>query len=68
MRKTGGTGLGLSIAARAVRLHGGNIKAFNASDNGLIVEIRMPLSKAVGSELTQHATISSQQLSSNVST
>jgi two-component system, OmpR family, sensor histidine kinase CpxA len=43
-RKTGGTGLGLSIAARAVHLHHGAIKAENASDGGLIVEIRLPIS------------------------
>ncbi|MDX6528573.1 MAG: two-component system, OmpR family, sensor histidine kinase CpxA [Blastocatellia bacterium] len=43
-RKTGGTGLGLSIAARAVHLHHGTIKAANASDGGLIVEIRLPIS------------------------
>jgi signal transduction histidine kinase len=42
-RKTGGTGLGLSIAARAVRLHLGTIKASNAVDGGLIVEIRLPI-------------------------
>jgi two-component system sensor histidine kinase CpxA len=42
-RKTGGTGLGLSIAARAVHLHHGTIKADNASDGGLIVEIRLPI-------------------------
>jgi len=42
-RKTGGTGLGLSIAARAVRLHRGTIKASNAEDGGLIVEIRLPI-------------------------
>jgi signal transduction histidine kinase len=42
-RKTGGTGLGLSIAARAVRLHQGTIKAANADDGGLIVEIRLPI-------------------------
>ena len=42
-RKTGGTGLGLSIAARAVRLHQGTIKAANAVDGGLIVEIRLPI-------------------------
>jgi len=41
-RKTGGAGLGLSIAARAVRLHHGTIKAFNANDGGLVVEIRLP--------------------------
>ena len=42
-RKTGGTGLGLSIAARAVLLHRGIIKASNAEDGGLIVEIRLPI-------------------------
>ena len=42
-RKTGGTGLGLSIAARAVRLHQGTIKAENADDGGLIVEMRLPI-------------------------
>ena len=42
-RKTGGTGLGLSIAARAVHLHHGTIKAENAIDGGLIVEIRLPI-------------------------
>jgi two-component system sensor histidine kinase CpxA len=41
-RKTGGAGLGLSIAARAVRLHQGTIKASNATNGGLIVEIRLP--------------------------
>lgn len=42
-RKTGGTGLGLAIAARAVRLHGGTIKADNAPDGGLDVRIRLQL-------------------------
>ena len=42
-RTTGGAGLGLSIAARAVRLHYGTIKAANAKDGGLIVEIRLPV-------------------------
>jgi two-component system sensor histidine kinase CpxA len=42
-RKTGGTGLGLSIAARAVRLHQGTIKAVNAENGGLVVEIRLPI-------------------------
>jgi len=41
-RRTGGSGLGLSIAARAVRLHQGTIKAANAPDGGLVVEIRLP--------------------------
>jgi signal transduction histidine kinase len=44
-RKTGGTGLGLSIAARAVRLHQGTIKAANADDGGLIVEMRLPINR-----------------------
>jgi signal transduction histidine kinase len=42
-RQTGGTGLGLAIATRAVQLHGGTIKAANAPDGGLVVEIRFPL-------------------------
>jgi two-component system sensor histidine kinase CpxA len=41
-RKTGGVGLGLSIADRAVRLHGGSIRALNAPGGGLIVEILLP--------------------------
>jgi two-component system sensor histidine kinase CpxA len=44
-RSTGGAGLGLAIAERAVRLHGGTIKAANADEGGLIVEIRLPLSQ-----------------------
>lgn len=42
-RKSGGTGLGLAIAARAVRLHGGTIKANNTPDGGLNVEIKLPV-------------------------
>jgi two-component system sensor histidine kinase CpxA len=42
-RQTGGTGLGLAIAARAMRLHDGIIKAKNAPDGGLIVELRLPI-------------------------
>ncbi len=42
-RQTGGTGLGLAIAERAVRLHGGTIKAANASEGGLVVEIKFPV-------------------------
>lgn len=41
-RKSGGTGLGLAITERAVRLHGGSVKADNAPGGGLIVEIRLP--------------------------
>ncbi len=42
-RETGGTGIGLAIADAAVRLHGGSIKAVNVPDNGLIVEIILPV-------------------------
>jgi two-component system, OmpR family, sensor histidine kinase CpxA len=41
-RNTGGVGLGLSIADRAVRLHGGTVRAFNRPEGGLVVEIRLP--------------------------
>ena len=36
-RNSGGTGLGLSIAARAVKAHGGSIRAANAEGGGLEV-------------------------------
>jgi two-component system, OmpR family, sensor histidine kinase CpxA len=42
-RASGGTGLGLSIAAKAVSLHGGQVKAENSSTGGLLVELRFPL-------------------------
>jgi two-component system, OmpR family, sensor histidine kinase CpxA len=45
-RQTGGVGLGLAITDRAVRLHGGTIKAANRPQGGLVVEIRLPLSSA----------------------
>lgn len=41
-RTSGGTGLGLAITDRAVRVHGGSVSARNASDGGLLVEIRIP--------------------------
>ena len=43
-RQTGGAGLGLSIADRAVRLHGGQLRASNRKEGGLEVEIRIPAS------------------------
>jgi two-component system, OmpR family, sensor histidine kinase CpxA len=43
-RETGGTGLGLAITDRAVRLHGGTVKASNAHGGGLLVEMRLPAS------------------------
>jgi len=43
MRETGGVGLGLSITERAVRLHGGSVRAMNRPQGGLVVEIRLPV-------------------------
>ncbi|PYX28028.1 MAG: two-component sensor histidine kinase [Acidobacteria bacterium] len=45
-RQTGGAGLGLSIADRAVRLHGGRVRASNRPEGGLAVEIRIPAAPA----------------------
>jgi len=42
-RSTGGVGLGLAITERAVRFHGGRVSAFNRTEGGLRVEIRLPL-------------------------
>ena len=41
-RETGGAGLGLSIADRAIRLHGGQMRASNRKEGGLEVELRIP--------------------------
>src|ERR1041385_5494162 len=38
-----GAGLGLAIADRVVRMHQGSIRALNAPDGGLIVEIGLPI-------------------------
>lgn len=45
-RDTGGVGLGLAITERAVRLHGGSVKAMNRPEGGLLIEIRLPLAPA----------------------
>ncbi|HKS09807.1 MAG TPA: ATP-binding protein [Pyrinomonadaceae bacterium] len=39
----GGTGLGLAITERAVRMHGGSVRAENAKEGGLSVEMRLKL-------------------------
>ncbi|MGA9530037.1 MAG: ATP-binding protein [Terriglobales bacterium] len=44
--QTGGAGLGLSIADRAIRLHGGQLRASNRKEGGLEVEIRIPATLA----------------------
>lgn len=41
-QQTGGAGLGLSIAERAIRLHGGQLRASNRTEGGLEIEIRVP--------------------------
>lgn len=45
-RQTGGVGLGLAITERSVGLHGGTVHAFNRKEGGLMVEIRLPLTRA----------------------
>jgi two-component system, OmpR family, sensor histidine kinase CpxA len=40
---TGGSGVGLAIAVRAVRLHGGDLSAFNRPDGGASVRMRLPV-------------------------
>ena len=52
-RQTGGAGLGLSIADRAIRLHGGQLRASNRKEGGLEVEIRIPA--AQGFALPAHS-------------
>ncbi|MGB8011727.1 MAG: ATP-binding protein [Terriglobales bacterium] len=55
-RQTGGAGLGLSIADRAIRLHGGQVRASNRKEGGLLVEIRIPAgSPAPGFALPAHS-------------
>ena len=52
-RQTGGAGLGLSIADRAIKLHGGQLRASNRPEGGLEVEIRIPA--AAGFALPAHS-------------
>lgn len=42
-RSTGGYGVGLAITERAIRLHGGQVKAYNADGGGLTVELCLPV-------------------------
>ena len=43
-RKSGGTGIGLAIAKQAIIMHGGTIEARNGEEDGLIINITLPLS------------------------
>src|SRR6266853_4391612 len=52
-QQTGGAGLGLSIAERAIKLHGGEVRASNRKEGGLEVEIRIPA--AAGFALPTHS-------------
>ena len=40
---TGGFGVGLAIADRAVKLHGGDLRAFNRPDGGATIRMRLPV-------------------------
>ena len=40
--QTGGFGVGLAIADRAIRLHKGDVRAFNRNGGGLTIEMRLP--------------------------
>jgi signal transduction histidine kinase len=40
---SGGAGLGLAITQRVVQLHEGTVRAVNAPDGGLLVELQLPL-------------------------
>jgi two-component system sensor histidine kinase CpxA len=42
-RQSGGTGIGLAITDRAVRIHSGSVIARNATEGGLLIEIRLPV-------------------------
>jgi two-component system sensor histidine kinase CpxA len=39
---TGGSGVGLAIAVRAVKLHGGELSAFNRPDGGATIRMKLP--------------------------
>ncbi|HQR37271.1 MAG TPA: ATP-binding protein [Blastocatellia bacterium] len=42
-RRSGGAGLGLAITERAIRMHGGTVRAANADGGGLAIEISLPV-------------------------
>jgi two-component system sensor histidine kinase CpxA len=42
---TGGSGVGLAIAERAVKLHGGDLRAFNRAGSGATIRMRLPMAE-----------------------
>jgi signal transduction histidine kinase len=50
-RATGGTGLGLSITERAVRAHGGSVRAHNDPSGGLVIELCLPITSPANTPL-----------------
>ena len=49
--KPKGTGLGLAIVKKLVEEHMGSIRAYNGSDGGAVISIRLPLNEAAREEM-----------------
>jgi len=62
-RQTGRVGLGLAIAERAVRLHGGSVRAANRPGGGLVVELRLPAIAQPAGAIPQEYVLSSPKSS-----
>jgi two-component system sensor histidine kinase CpxA len=60
-RQSDGSGVGLAISDRAVRLHGGSLRAFNAPGGGLIMEMELPLSVKEKEKTYVRATATGQE-------
>ena len=64
-RGTGGVGLGLTIAHRTIRLHGGTVRATNAPDGGLVVELRLPATAPIAAAVRGEAPVPHSHFLSN---